>query len=72
MLNYVFCCAVFNFGQGCTSFGIFGLDKHLTIILSKEDVTDGSGVKGGGGSTMMSKNVIERWERKRREMMCAL
>ncbi|XP_057601008.1 integral membrane protein GPR155 isoform X5 [Hippopotamus amphibius kiboko] len=27
-----FFCAVFNFGQGFISFGIFGLDKHLIIL----------------------------------------
>ncbi|XP_053122925.1 integral membrane protein GPR155 isoform X2 [Hemicordylus capensis] len=30
-----FFCAVFNFGQGFISFGIFGLDKHLIIIPFK-------------------------------------
>uniref|UniRef100_A0A8C5QMN2 G protein-coupled receptor 155 n=1 Tax=Leptobrachium leishanense TaxID=445787 RepID=A0A8C5QMN2_9ANUR len=31
-----FFCAVFNFGQGFISFGIFGLDKHLIIIPCKK------------------------------------
>uniref|UniRef100_A0A8B9BC60 G protein-coupled receptor 155 n=1 Tax=Anser brachyrhynchus TaxID=132585 RepID=A0A8B9BC60_9AVES len=30
-----FFCAVFNFGQGFISFGIFGLDKHLIILPFK-------------------------------------
>ncbi|XP_062972438.1 lysosomal cholesterol signaling protein isoform X2 [Elgaria multicarinata webbii] len=30
-----FFCAVFNFGQGFISFGIFGLDKHLIILPCK-------------------------------------
>ncbi|XP_053554437.1 integral membrane protein GPR155 isoform X2 [Bombina bombina] len=31
-----FFCAVFNFGQGFISFGIFGLDKHLIILPFKK------------------------------------
>ncbi|XP_075036705.1 lysosomal cholesterol signaling protein isoform X1 [Mixophyes fleayi] len=31
-----FFCAVFNFGQGFISFGIFGLDKHLIILPCKK------------------------------------
>ncbi|XP_068101571.1 lysosomal cholesterol signaling protein isoform X2 [Hyperolius riggenbachi] len=31
-----FFCAVFNFGQGFLSFGIFGLDKHLIILPCKK------------------------------------
>ncbi|NWI20662.1 GP155 protein, partial [Crypturellus soui] len=30
-----FFCAIFNFGQGFISFGIFGLDKHLIILPFK-------------------------------------
>ncbi|XP_046940843.1 integral membrane protein GPR155 isoform X2 [Lynx rufus] len=47
-----FFCAVFNFGQGFISFGIFGLDKHLIILPFKrrleflwnnKDTTDNRG-----------------------------
>ncbi|XP_078537666.1 lysosomal cholesterol signaling protein isoform X1 [Lissotriton helveticus] len=35
-LELQFFCAVFNFGQGFISFGIFGLDKHLIILPCKK------------------------------------
>ncbi|XP_056649992.1 integral membrane protein GPR155 isoform X2 [Monodelphis domestica] len=34
-----FFCAVFNFGQGFISFGIFGLDKHFIILPFKRRIT---------------------------------
>ncbi|XP_069472352.1 lysosomal cholesterol signaling protein isoform X2 [Ambystoma mexicanum] len=35
-LELQFFCAVFNFGQGFISFGVFGLDKHLIILPCKK------------------------------------
>ncbi|KAJ8012754.1 hypothetical protein DPEC_G00046160 [Dallia pectoralis] len=38
-LELQFFCAVFNYGQGFISFGIFGLDKHLIILPFKKKIS---------------------------------
>ncbi|XP_015723905.1 integral membrane protein GPR155 isoform X2 [Coturnix japonica] len=50
-----FFCAVFNFGQGFISFGIFGLDKHLIILPFKrrlEFLWGGREAEGHADSTL--------------------
>ncbi|NXL42724.1 GP155 protein, partial [Podilymbus podiceps] len=46
-----FFCAVFNFGQGFISFGIFGLDKHLIILPFKRRLEFFWGGREAGGHT---------------------
>ncbi|NWR93002.1 GP155 protein, partial [Furnarius figulus] len=46
-----FFCAVFNFGQGFISFGIFGLDKHLIILPCKRRLAFFWGGREAAGHT---------------------
>nr|XP_006003595.1 PREDICTED: integral membrane protein GPR155 [Latimeria chalumnae] len=50
-----FFCAVFNFGQGFISFGIFGLDKHLIIIPCKKRLEF---LWGGRETTTQSNSTV--------------